>query len=254
MNDLTVAERWFRPQRVAEDIVLLMEDHLDPFFESNVWHLRGTERDLVVDTGNGIGDLRAELDPLERDRPVVAVATHDHFDHIGGLHEFEERWCHTADAGGIREPDGLALMRTDFRPGLEEEIRWYGYEPPERVITALPRAGFDVSGWRTPTTEPTRLLEEGDVVDLGDRALEVVHVPGHTAGSIALWDPAGGLLFTGDTAALDDPLYAEDEDAFVTSLERLRALPVELVCAGHSRPFGRDELRSLIDEQLLARG
>ncbi|MBA3738193.1 MAG: MBL fold metallo-hydrolase, partial [Actinobacteria bacterium] len=140
-----------------------------------------------------------------------------------------------------------------FRPGLEDEIRWYGYEPPELVITALPREDFDVAGWRTTATEPTRLLVEGDVVDLGDRTFEVLHVPGHTAGSIALWDPAGGLLFTGDTAALDDPLHAEDEDAFVASLSRLRRLPVELVCAGHSRPFDRDELTSLIDEQLEQR-
>jgi glyoxylase-like metal-dependent hydrolase (beta-lactamase superfamily II) len=254
VNDLPVAERWFRTQRVIEDVTLLWEEHLDPFFESNVWHVRGRDRDLVVDTGNGIGDLHAELEPLVGDRPVVAVATHDHFDHIGGLHAFDERWCHVADADGIREPDGLALRRPDFRPGLEEEIRWYGYEPPECVITALPREGFDVSGWRTPAIEPTRLLVEGDVVDLGDRAFEVLHVPGHTAGSIALWDPAGGLLFTGDTAALDDPLYAEDEEAFVASLIRLRRLPVDLVCAGHSRPFGRDELRSLIDEQLQTRG
>jgi len=254
MSGLPVAERWFRSQRVTEDIVLLVEDHLDLFFESNVWHVRGAERDLVVDTGNGIGDLRAELDPLVEDRPIVAVATHDHFDHIGGLHAFDERWCHVADADGIREPDELRLLRTDFPPGLEDEIRWYGYEPPERVIAAIPQEDFDVSGWRTPTAEPTRLLEDGDVVDLGDRAFEVLHVPGHTSGSIALWDPAGGLLFTGDTAALDDPLHAEDEDAFVGSLRRLRDLPVELVCAGHSRPFGREELRSLIDEQLVTRG
>jgi glyoxylase-like metal-dependent hydrolase (beta-lactamase superfamily II) len=254
MNDLPVAERWFRSQRIAEDIVLLVEDHLDPFFESNVWHVRGAARDLVVDTGNGIGELGAELASLVGDRPVVAVATHDHFDHIGGLHAFEERWCHAADADGIRKPDELTLLRTDFPPGLEDEIRWYGYEPPERVITALPRADFDVAGWRTPATEPTRLLGEGDVVDLGDRAFEVLHVPGHTAGSIALWDRAGGLLFTGDTAALDDPLHAEDERAFVSSLRRLRSLPVELVCAGHSRPFGREELRLLIEEQLVTRG
>jgi glyoxylase-like metal-dependent hydrolase (beta-lactamase superfamily II) len=254
MNDLPVAERWFRSQRVTEDIVLLVEDHLDPFFESNVWHVRGAARDLVVDSGNGIGDLGAELASLVGDRPVVAVATHDHFDHIGGLHAFEERWCHAADADGIREPDELTLLRKDFPPGLEDEIRWYGYEPPERVITALPRADFDVPGWRTAATEPTRLLGEGDVVDLGDRAFEVLHVPGHTAGSIALWDRAGGLLFTGDTAALDDPLHAEDERAFVSSLRRLRSLPVELVCAGHSRPFGREELRLLIDEQLVTRG
>jgi glyoxylase-like metal-dependent hydrolase (beta-lactamase superfamily II) len=206
VKDLPVAEGWFRAQRITEDIALLVEAHLDPFFESNVWHVRGRDRDLVVDTGNGIGDLRAELAPLVGDLPVVAIATHDHFDHIGGLHDFDERWCHAADADGIRVPDGLALRRADFRPGLEDEIRWYGYEPPELVITALPREGFDVDGWRTPTTEPTKLLGEGDVVDLGDRAFEVLHVPGHTAGSLALWDAADGTLFTGDTAALDDPL------------------------------------------------
>ena len=67
-------------------------------------------------------------------------------------------------------------------------------------------------------------------------------------------DPNERVLFTGDTAALDDPLSAEDEDAFLGSLAKLRELPVELVCAGHSRPFGREELTTLIDEQLTTRG
>lgn len=253
MTDLPVAERWFRTERVTDEITLLVEDHLDVFFESNVWHVRGRDRDLVVDTGNGIGDLRGELAPLVEDRPIVAVATHDHFDHIGGMHAFEERWCHAADAEGLRAPEGLALLRRDYRPGLEDEIRWYGYEPPEIVITALPGPTFDVGGWRTSPAEPTRVLADGDLVDLGDRAFEVLHVPGHTAGSIALWDVEAGLLFTGDTAALDDPLYTDDEAAFVASLERLSALPVELVCAGHSRPFGREALRTLIEEQLASR-
>ena len=247
--DLPVAERWFRRTAVGPDLTLLVEDHLDSFFESNVWHLRGRDRDMVVDTGNGIGDLRAELAALTGDRPVVAVATHRHFDHMGGLHGFDERWCHPADADRIREPDGLALLREDFRPGLEDEIRWYGYEPPERVIDAVPWADFDVAGWRTTPAEPTRLLEDGDVVDLGDRAFEVLHVPGHTAGSIALWDASGAALFSGDTVAMDDPLHAEDEEAFLGSLSRLRELPVETVYAGHSRPFGRDELRDLVDQQ-----
>jgi glyoxylase-like metal-dependent hydrolase (beta-lactamase superfamily II) len=57
MIDLPVAERWFRVERVTDEVVLLVEDHVDPFFESNVWHVRGRERDFVVDTGNGIGDL-----------------------------------------------------------------------------------------------------------------------------------------------------------------------------------------------------
>jgi glyoxylase-like metal-dependent hydrolase (beta-lactamase superfamily II) len=252
--DLPVADRWFRTERVAPDLTLLVEQHLDPFFESNVWHLRGRDRDLVVDTGNGIGDLRGELVPLVEDRSVIAIATHAHFDHIGGLHAFDERWCHRADAEGLTRPFELALLRGDFPDGLEDEIRWFGYEPPEVVVTALPWSGFDLRGWRTPAAEPTRLLDEGDVVDLGDRVFEVLHVPGHTAGSIALWDADADVLFTGDTAALDDPLSAEDEAAFLRSLERLRDLPVELVCAGHSRPFGRAELRALIDGELRRRG
>jgi glyoxylase-like metal-dependent hydrolase (beta-lactamase superfamily II) len=251
--DLPVADRWFGVERVAPTVTLLVERHLDPFFESNVWHVTGRDRDLIVDAGNGIGDLRAELAPLTQDRAAIAVATHEHFDHIGGLHAFDERWCHPDDAEGIRRPFELALLRPDFPDGLEEEIRWFGYEPPDVVVTAVPHVGFDVRGWRTPAAEPTRLVEDGDVVDLGDRAFEVLHVPGHTAGSIALWDAATGLLFTGDTAALDDPLSTEDETAFVRSLERLRSLPVELVCAGHSRPFGRPELVALIDDELRRR-
>jgi len=252
--ELPVAERWFRVERVRPDVTLFVEQHLDPFFESNVWHVRGRDRDLVVDTGNGIGDLHAVLRPLVEDREAIAVATHGHFDHIGGLYAFDERWCHPADADDLRRPFPLALTRADFPAGLEEEIRWFGYEPPELVVTALPSAGFDLPAWRTPATEPTRLVEGGDPIDLGDRTFEVLHVPGHTAGSIALWDSSAGLLFTGDTAALDDPLSAQDEAAFVASLERLRTLPVELVCAGHSRPFGRDELEALVERELRARG
>ncbi|HET9671762.1 MAG TPA: MBL fold metallo-hydrolase [Actinomycetota bacterium] len=253
MSELPVAERWFRTEPIAPGLTLLVERHLDPFFESNIWHVRGRDRDLVVDTGNGIGHLPGELAPFVEGRPVVAVVTHDHFDHAGGLHAFEERWCHVADADGVRAPDGIALRREDFRPGLEDEIRWYGYEPPDLVITALPHIGFDLAGWRTPPAEPTRLVEAGDVVDLGDRSFEVLHLPGHTAGSIGLWDAENGLLMTGDTAALDDPLHAEDEEAFLGSLRRLRDLPAELVAAGHSRPFGRPELIALIDRELRAR-
>ncbi len=89
---------------------------------------------------------------------------------------------------------------------------------------------------------------------MGDRSFEVIHVSGHTAGSIALWDAAAGLVFTGDTAALDDPLHAEDEEVFMASLIRLRSCRWSSSAPAQSRPFGRDELRALIDEQLVARG
>jgi glyoxylase-like metal-dependent hydrolase (beta-lactamase superfamily II) len=91
---------------------------------------------------------------------------------------------------------------------------------------------------------------DGDVIDLGDRRLEVLHVPGHTPGSIALWEAATGLLFSGDTAYVDARLGFDDFDAAERSLRRLRDLPVRRVHAGHERSFDGDELRTLLDHLL----
>jgi glyoxylase-like metal-dependent hydrolase (beta-lactamase superfamily II) len=100
---------------------------------------------------------------------------------------------------------------------------------------------------------PTRVLDDGDVVDLGDRAFTVLHLPGHSPDSIGLWDAATGVLFSGD-AVYDGPLLdsAPDADraAYVTTMERLRALPVEVVHGGHEASFGRARLIELCDHYL----
>ena len=219
--ELAVAERWFDAEEVGDGISLLVEPYVDPFLLTNVWHVRGSERDLVVDTANGLGELRPVIELAAGGRPLVAVATHAHFDHVGGLGEFAERWVHRDDAPAVIEPEEpLRLLARDLSPGFIRDMAVYGYRPPEILIHALPEAGFDVEGFRTRACRPTRLLEEGNVVDLGDRRFEVLHVPGHTPGSIALWDEAARLLFTGDTVYPDDVLHGEDGEAFHRSLRR----------------------------------
>ena len=93
-----------------------------------------------------------------------------------------------------------------------------------------------------PAAPATRLLADGDVVDLGDRAFEVLHLPGHSPGSIGLWEAATGVLFSGD-AVYDGPLLDEldgsDVDGYVATMRRLRELPVTVVHAGHEPSFGR---------------
>ncbi len=252
--DLPLVERWFSAEQIEDGLTLLWEPHIAEFFVSNVWHVRGRDRDLLVDTANGIGDLRGELAPLLEGRQILAVATHEHFDHIGGLHAFDERLCHPADAAGVRDPYAIASFPEDWPSGLAEEIRAYGYEPPERLLTARPPQSFDEASWRTPPAEPTSLLEEGDVLDLGDRAFEVLHVPGHTAGSIALWEASSGTLFTGDAFYVDDAMMFEDLEAGMRSLRRIRDLPVRLVLGGHGPVVDGDRLRAAIDSELAARG
>ena len=91
-----------------------------------------------------------------------------------------------------------------------------------------------------------RIVDEGDVIDNGDRHFEVLHLPGHSPGSIDLCEEASATLFSGDAiydGPLPDALPGSDIPAYVGTMPRLRELPVNVVHASHDPSFGRDRLR-----------
>jgi glyoxylase-like metal-dependent hydrolase (beta-lactamase superfamily II) len=124
------------------------------------------------------------------------------------------------------------------------------------LLTAVPRADFDLDGVARVPAAPTQVLHDGDVIDLGDRAFEVLHIPGHSPGSIGLWDATDQLLFSGD-AVYDGPLLDEiegaDIDAYVTTMRKLRQLPVTTVHGGHDPSMDRRRFREVIDAYLARR-
>lgn len=252
MKDLPVAHPWFSAEDAGGGITRLWEPSIDGLLWSNVWHVPGRDADLVVDAANGVGPLRPVVDALTDGRPVIAVVTHGHFDHVGGLHEFDDRRVHAADEAMTREPFGLRLRREDFAEGTEDIWAYYDLPLPEVVVAAVPEPGFDVAGWVTPGAVPTMLLADGDRVDLGDRVFNVVHTPGHTAGSACLFDETSGVLFTGDALYVDARLSWDDPDAATRSLERLRSLDVSVAHAGHERSFDGDEMRTACDVAIRA--
>jgi glyoxylase-like metal-dependent hydrolase (beta-lactamase superfamily II) len=79
------------------DLTLLTEPHVDRFLRCNIWHVRGRDRDLLIDTGLGIASLTSAAGDLF-EKPLAAVATHTHMDHTGGMHEFAERFVHAIEA------------------------------------------------------------------------------------------------------------------------------------------------------------
>ena len=126
----------------------------------------------------------------------------------------------------------------------------------EETFTALPREGFDPESYAIRPAAPTRLLKEGDVIDLGDRHLEVLHLPGHSPGSIALWEAASATLFSGDIVfdgPLFDQLYHSKVEDYVESMERLRTIPVQTVHGGHYPSFGPVRFHELIEEYLAGK-
>ncbi len=249
---MRVADRWFDHETVDDGVIRIVEPHVDPFLRGNMYLVRGRERDLLVDTGLGIASLREQLDELF-ERPAVAVATHRHFDHTGGLHEFDEVAVHRDDAESVANAEGFASLRIEDYP--PEELG--GYDVGQSLLTALPHEGFEVGDYRVHPAAATRVLDEGDVFDLGDRRFTVLHLPGHTPGEIGLWEEQTGTLFSGDcvyeSGVLLDEMPESNIEDYVASMRRLLDLPVRIVHGGHDDSFGRERLHELIDQYVAKR-
>ena len=235
------AGTWYETKRLDDGITLIRESHVKPFYRCNIWHVRGRDRDMLVDSGMGVVSLRDHV-RLVCERPLIAVGSHTHFDHIGGHYEFDERAVHAAEAEILAYPSRRNTVAD----------RWVC----DSMFAAAPVNGFRAGDYEVRAAPATRLLRDGDIVDLGDRHLEVIHLPGHSPGSIALWENATGILFSGDVVydgALLDDAYHSDVAAYLASMERLRGIPARVVHAGHFASFGRDRLAALIGEYVAGK-
>ena len=106
-------DQWFEVKQLSDGIRLIHEPYIRPFYRCNLWHIQGRDKDLLLDSGSGLVSLREQL-PWITERPLVAVASHCHFDHIAGHHEFPERLVHPAEAQILASPDGENTLSTAF--------------------------------------------------------------------------------------------------------------------------------------------
>jgi glyoxylase-like metal-dependent hydrolase (beta-lactamase superfamily II) len=250
-----VAENWYTRLDLEHGVTRIWEPHVHPLEQANFWHVRGRDRDLLIDSGMGIVPLRSSFPDLFGEKDIVAVATHTHIDHIGAIHEFKNRWVHAAEARQMEHPSGVVtLICSDIKPELCKLFVEAGYPPlDELLIDALPHVDYDPRDYHLRGAVPTRIVAEADVIDLGDRCLEILHTPGHSPGSICLWEESTGTLYTGDVI-YDGPLIYEgpgmDLDVYAQSLRRLKELPVRVVHAGHDPSFDRSRLIQIVDSYL----
>ena len=232
------AEEWYETETKGDGVTLIHEPWIRPFYRCNIWHVRGRDRDMLVDSGMGVVSLRAHV-PLVTERSLTAVASHTHFDHVGCHHEFEDRCVHEAEAEILADPTNPATLAD---PYVSDEI--FERLPPEPYTSAT---------YSVRAAPATRLLAGGDAIDLGDRRFEVIHTPGHSPGGIALWEAASGILFSGDIV-YDGPLiedtYHADAADYHASMVRLHDLPVRIVHGGHFPSYGAERHRRIIRDWL----
>ena len=210
-------DNWFTIDKIDANTYIISEyRHWE---ETHCYLLNGNNRSLLIDTGLGISNIYDEVLKLT-DKPVTAVATHIHWDHIGGHKYFPDFYAHSEE---------LAWLNGKF-PLSIETIR-------DMVVDRcdLPN-GFDISTYTLFQGMPTKVLADHDVIDLGGRKVEVLHTPGHSPGHLCFWENDRGYLFTGDLV-YKDTLFAyypsTDPAAYLNSLEKIAALSVKKVFPGH---------------------
>ena len=224
-------------EHLEDGVTRIQEKSISPEWRCNIWHIRGRDRDLIIDTGFGLTSISATIASLT-ERPIIAVCTHSHHDHAGGLHQFETRCGHPAEADIFANPTRESTV-SDLLDAT--------------VIRKAPYADFDIDRWCYQAAPLTSELDEGDVVDLGDRHFNIIHVPGHSPGSIALLEKKTGILFSGDAlynGVLYDHLYHSVPEQLRDSLERLCVLPVSTFHAGHFDSFGMATAKIIVGEYL----
>lgn len=208
---------WFTIDSIDSDTYIISEyRHWE---ETHCYLLNGSKRSLLIDTGLGICNIYDEVIKLT-DKPVTAVATHIHWDHIGGHKYFPDFYAHN---------DELNWLNGEF-PLSMETIR-------EMVTDRcdLP-SGYDVNDYEFFQGTPSKVIKDGDSIDIGGRSVKVLHTPGHSPGHMCFFEEERGYLFTGDLV-YKDTLFAyypsTDPQAYLKSLEKLVKLPSEKVFPAH---------------------
>lgn len=218
--------KWFTIDEIDEQTFIISEyRHWE---ETHCYLLNGSSRSLLIDTGLGIANIYNEVIRLT-DKPITAVATHIHWDHIGGHKYFPDFYAHA------------------------DELTWLngGFPLPVETIKAmvaercdLPK-DFDINSYELFQGTPTKVLYDHNIIDIGGRKIEVLHTPGHSPGHLCFWEQSTGYLFTGDLVYKGMLLAfypSTDPAAYLSSLEKIAALPVKKIFPAHHSLYIQPEI------------
>lgn len=234
--DLPIAETWYGTESYSNDITRVYEKYIDPYWSSSIWVVHGKKIDLVIDTGTGIIPPAPFISTISKN-PVIAIALCHYYDHAGGLYSFSKRLCHQLEVNPIQNPN------KDLSDSFISEGE----------LSALPYEGFNLQNYTRKSTTPTTLLEDGDIIDIGEREFKVIYTPGRTPGSITLWEEKTGYLFGGETIFIDPNNWdfpPEDITLYEHSLKKIAALPVKKVFGGHYGAFSHEAMLNLINKEI----
>ena len=159
---IATAESWYETKTLHDGVTHIYEPFIVDWCRCNIWHVRGRNRDMLVDSGMGVVSLREQVSILS-EHALTALTTHTHFDHIGSHHEFDDRVVHANEAEVLANPTRQNTVAADF--------------VSDDIFTMLPPPPYRSDSYSVKAAPATRVVEEGDSIDLGDRHFEILHTP-----------------------------------------------------------------------------
>lgn len=194
-----------------------------------------------IDTGlrGGWGD--AQVSCLTDGRQNVALLTHGHWDHIGGVNRIHRCgglvYGHVADRRELTEPDWQWLwqfdqLKNDFDlPPARKTTFWDSVEPP-----------MDLD----------RSVKDGDILEFDNLRFRVIVVPGHSNGSVCYLEENSGVVFAGD-AIMGNGFFAgtpqiANFETYHRSMEKIKNLTIQTVLTAHTEPVSGEALPQLAQD------
>ena len=216
---------WFEVYKLTETVYAIYEP--GQFEEVISYLVLGEKKAALIDTGNGIGDIKKIVERLT-DLPIMVVNTHTHADHIGKNSDFEEIAVYDTEYSRNRAEEGQS----------KEQVK--NFLAGDHVWMPLPTY-FEPENYLIKPFKVTRWLQNRDIIDLGGRSLEVLHTPGHAPDAICILDRKNRLFWTGDTF-YPAPIYVYKPttslDQFIDSFAQMvELMPLyDWVMPSHNEP------------------
>ena len=205
------SQPWFEVYETTPETYAIYEPY--QFEEVISYLVLGEDRAALIDTGNGIGDIKALTEELT-DLDTIVVNTHSHSDHTGGNWAFENVFLYDTP-----------FSRDRLRGRTHEEL---GNFIGDGMVWKQLTPGIDPEKFQVKGFNVRRWLRNGDRIDLGGKELEVIHTPGHTPCSISILEGKERLLFTGDMY-YPAPIYVyalgTNLEDFIASFRKMTSTP-----------------------------
>lgn len=149
----------------------------------------GKEKALLIDCGYGGIDLVSIIRRVTA-LPVTVICTHGHIDHAFGGYQFDEVYMHPDDMGVYAEHGTKELQEKSWASMDMRMLKLYGISV-EQLFRQKEKALSAPKG-------RVRNLSDRQIFDIGGRTFRVVSMPGHTKGSVLVYDEQEKVLFSGD--------------------------------------------------------